>query len=179
MRIISGKYKGKPFYPNKKFNARPTTDFAKEGLFNILYNTIEFDGLEILDLFSGTGSISYEFLSRGCKTVHAVEKNRNHAMFIDKTAKELKADNFKVFTSDVFKFIKNSTKLYNIIFADPPFDLESLKIIPDLIFDNKILKDDGIFILEHSNIYNFTNHKNFYDNRNYGKVNFSFFRYIL
>ena len=178
MRIISGKFKGKPFYPNKKFNARPTTDFAKEGLFNILNNTIDFTDLEILDLFSGTGSISYEFLSRNSKTVHAVEKDRNHIRFINKTINELKVENFKIFISDVFRFVKHAPKLYDIIFADPPFDLENLETIPDLIFANKILKPDGFLILEHSNKNNFDNHKNFYDKRNYGKVNFSFFKNI-
>ncbi len=177
MRIISGKFKGKPFYPNKKFIARPTTDFAKEGLFNILNNSIDFSDLEILDLFSGTGSISYEFLSRGCKMVHAVEKNRNHTEFISKTGNELKVTNLKIFTYDVFKFVKHPPKLYDIIFADPPYDLKNLENIPDLIFENKILKPDGIFILEHSNKNNFTEHKNFYNNKNYGKVNFSFFKY--
>ena len=175
MRIISGKFKGKPFYPNKKFTARPTTDFAKEGLFNILYNTIDFEDLEILDLFSGTGSISYEFLSRGCKTVHAVEQNRNHALFIEKTAKDLKVNNFKIFTTDVFKYVKNSVKKYDIIFADPPFNMENIDKIPDLILDYEILKPNGIFILEHSKEYNFENHIKFSNKRNYGKVNFSFF----
>lgn len=176
MRIISGKYRGKPFYPNSRFKARPTTDYAKEGLFNILNNSYDLVDLEILDLFSGTGSISYEFLSRGCKYVHAIEKNKNHADFINKIGNELKADNLKVINTDVFKFVKHSPYTYNIIFADPPYELENINEIPDLIFKNDLLKPDGIFIIEHSSKTDFKKHEKFYDIRNYGKVNFSFFK---
>jgi 16S rRNA (guanine(966)-N(2))-methyltransferase RsmD len=175
VRIISGTYKGKTLHPGKEFKARPTTDFAKEGLFNILANRFNFEDVEVLDLFSGTGSISFEFASRGSLLCEAVELNYNHYKFIHNTAKELSLNQIKVYKLDVFRFIKNSSKKYDIIFADPPYDMEGVDQIPMLILDKLLLKPEGVFILEHSKKISFENNKNLIEHRNYGSVNFSFF----
>lgn len=175
MRIVGGKYKGRIFSPGKKFKARPTTDIAKEGLFNILENRYDFSNKTVLDLFSGTGSIGYEFVSRGCLEVTMVEKDYNHILFIQEVIETLKIENATVFRADAFKFLKKYNGEFNLIFADPPFDLNKTKELPELIFNNDILKKDGVFILEHSRDFNFSKHPNFNEIRNYGKVNFSFF----
>ncbi len=176
MRIISGKYRGRPIKPNKSFKARPTTDNAKEALFNILNNTIDFEDLIVLDLFSGTGSISYEFVSRGCKEVYSVEKNFKHSKFINSVVDNLKIDNMKVILGNVFIFIKKTPLQFDLIFADPPFDLKEINTIPFKIFEQDILKPDGIVIIEHSPTTDFSAHSNFKETRKYGKVNFSFFK---
>ena len=160
MRIISGKYKGKRFDVHNTFKSRPTTDFAKEGLFNILSNHyIDFDAQPIaLDLFSGTGSISLELLSRGCGRVVSVEKDFKHCQFLQKTAKALGDPN------------------YDFIFADPPYSLENLAEIPDLVLSqDNILNEGGLFVLEHGKTYDFTSHPRCIDHRAYGSVNFTFF----
>ncbi len=175
MRIISGKYKGRPIKPKKSFKARPTTDNAKEALFNILNNTIDFEGLEVLDLFSGTGSISYEFASRGCKKVFSVEKNFKHVKFINSVVDDLQIDNMTVALGNVFIYIKKTPLKFDIIFADPPFELEEIDTIPYKIFEQDILKPEGIVIIEHSPDTDFSAHPNFKETRKYGKVNFSFF----
>lgn len=175
MRIISGKFKGKTLHPGKNFKARPTTDFAKEGLFNILANIYNFQYIEILDLFSGTGSISFEFASRECFSCEAVELDYNHYKYIHKTAKELNFSQIIVYRMDAFRFIKNCSKKYDIIFADPPYDMEGVEKIPILVLDKLLLKQEGIFILEHSKKINFNNNKNLRDHRTYGSVNFSIF----
>jgi len=175
MRIVGGKYKGRIFSPGKKFKARPTTDIAKEGLFNILENRYEFSTKKVLDLFSGTGSMGYEFLSRGCQHATLVENNFLHYKFILEVLDKLNIENVEVFKTDVFKFIKKSPEKFSIIFADPPFDLPELVKIPDLVLDTKLLADKGVFILEHPKEYDFSKHKSFKEVRRYGKVNFSFF----
>lgn len=175
MRIVGGKYKGRIFRAGKKFKARPTTDIAKEGLFNILENRYEFSNKNVLDLFSGTGSIAYEFLSRGCEKATLVENNFSHFKFILEVLETLKIENAKVFKADVFKFVKKTPETFNIIFADPPFDLPRFKEVPDAILDCDILAPEGVFILEHPKEYEFSSHPNFKELRNYGKVNFSFF----
>src|SRR5210317_1569481 len=139
MRIVGGKYKGRIFKPNKKFKARPTTDIAKEGLFNTLENRYELSTKNVLDLFSGTGSIGYEFLSRGCEKATLVENNHNHCRFIQEAIETLKIANVTVFKADVFKFIKKTPDKFNIIFADPPFDLPRFKEVPDAILEAGIL----------------------------------------
>ncbi len=176
MRIVGGKYKGRIFRPNKKFSARPTTDIAKEGLFNILENRIDFSDKSVLDLFSGTGSIGYEFISRGCKDATLVEKSFNHYQFILGVTKELNLDNVRIVKSDVFKFLFKFQGKFDIVFADPPFDLPQFSLVPDAVFNGNILNENGLFILEHSKEYNFSEHPNFVEIRNYGKVNFSFFK---
>lgn len=176
MRIISGKYKGKDIHPGKLFTARPTTDFAKESLFNILANSYDFEDLEVLDLFAGTGGISYEFASRDARLVETVELKHQHATFIQKTCAALDFKQIKLFKMDAFKFLKSCTRSYDIIFADPPYDMEGIDTLPEIIFEKKLLKDSGTFILEHAKSKSFANHGRLEDHRNYGNVNFSFFK---
>ncbi|MBQ5692435.1 MAG: RsmD family RNA methyltransferase [Alistipes sp.] len=176
MRIISGKFKGRAINPPKNLRARPTTDFAKENLFNILTNLVEFDQCDILDLFAGTGSISYEFASRGAKSVTSVEINAVHHNFIRTTAKTLGADNIFVVKANVFLYLRSCTKSFDIIFSDAPYDLEGLEQVVSLVLDGDILKQDGIFIFEHSDKYNFENHPLFWQSRSYGSVQFSLFK---
>lgn len=175
MRIVGGKYKGRIFRPNKKFKARPTTDVAKEGLFNILDNRYYFSDKTVLDLFSGTGSIAYEFLSRGCRQATLVESNFTHYRFILDVLESLKIENATPFKSDVFKFLKTGSSKFDFIFADPPFNLKRFTEVPDAIFEADILNEGGLFILEHPKEFQFLKHKYFKEIRNYGKVNFSFF----
>lgn len=175
MRIVGGKYKGRIFRAGKKFKARPTTDIAKEGLFNILENRYEFSNKNVLDLFSGTGSMGYEFLSRGCEKATLVENHFSHYKFILEVVEALKIENITVFKADVFKYIKKTPETFNLIFADPPFDLPRFKEVPDAILETNILAPEGLFILEHPKEFSFTSHPNFKEIRNYGKVNFSFF----
>ncbi len=177
MRIISGKYKGRRIQVTGKITARPTTDFAKEGLFNLLNNKIDFEGIRVLDLFSGTGSIGIEFISRDCKNVVAVEQNEKHCAFIRKISQDFKIDNLSLHKADVFKFIPACHAKFDLIFADPPYELERIDDIPDLIFKHALLEDDGILIVEHSGKQNFEQHPCFYFHRNYGNVNFSFFEH--
>ncbi len=175
MRIISGKYRGKLLHPGKKFSARPTTDFAKESLFNIIGNNFDIETLRVLDLFSGTGSISFEFASRGCARIDSVELNYSHFSFINRTSKELDFQQMNVYRADAFAFIKKCTTIYDLIFADPPFDLPDLHTLPELVFSRNILGNDGWFILEHSGSYDFQELVSFRQLRKYGKVNFSIF----
>jgi 16S rRNA (guanine966-N2)-methyltransferase len=176
MRIISGQFKGRRLQVPTNITARPTTDFAKEGLFNLLNNRIDFEGIDVLDLFAGTGSISIEFVSRDCKSVISIEQNERHSAFIRKVCNELKITNLSLIKTDVFKFIDTCHAQFDMIFADPPYELIQLAQIPDLIFAKKLLKEDGLFVLEHSSKNNFDQHPHFVDHRNYGNVNFSFFQ---
>ncbi|OFX88594.1 MAG: 16S rRNA (guanine(966)-N(2))-methyltransferase RsmD [Bacteroidetes bacterium GWF2_33_16] len=175
MRIISGSYKGRAIHPPKNFKARPTTDFAKESLFNILNNNFDFSEMKALDLFSGTGSISYELASRGSTDIVSVELNYNHYAFIKKTAIELQFLQIKVIRADVFKYLKTCNKTFDFIFADPPYDMEKIDTIPDIILERKILEEGGWMILEHGSKNNFNDHPNFKEQRIYGSVNFSIF----
>ena len=176
MRIISGKYRGKHIHPPRGFRARPTTDFAKESLFNILLNWYDLDEVEGLDLFAGTGSISYEFASRGARQVTAIERDPVHQAFIRKTCAQLGADQVSVIRADVFRFLKKASQHYDIIFADPPFSHPGLKELPDAVFSGDFLSKGGIFILEHPGDYSFNAHPHFLEIRKYGGVNFTFFR---
>lgn len=155
---------------------RPTTDRAKEGLFNILQNIVDFEESVILDLFAGTGNISLEFYSRGSVNITSVEQNYQCAEFIKKASTTFKVSGIKVLNMDVFSFLKKSAIKYDVIFADPPYDLSKLSSIPELIFEHDMLAADGIFILEHSPKISFSEHPKCYDHRTYGLVNFSFFR---
>ena len=175
MRIIGGRYKGRRINPPSNFQARPTTDFAREGLFNILNNRVEFESINVLDLFSGTGSISYEFASRGALTVHIVETDPRHIAGIKKILKELDLQNVRPIHIDVRAYLKTCTAKYDIVFADPPYELSWLKELPDLVTQAGVIKADGFFILEHPRDLNFDSHKLFFEHRNYGGVNFSFF----
>jgi len=177
MRIISGKFKGRRFSPPAdKWPTRPTTDFAKEGLFNILNNRIDFEGIRFLDLFGGTGNHSYEMISRGCEDVTYVDKFPGCIAFVRKTASELKIeDHIRIYQSDVFKYIESCREKFDYIFAGPPYPLKELDTIPDLIFRYDLLAPDGLFILEHNPDHNFDNHPRFSEKRNYGTTIFSFF----
>ncbi len=175
MRIISGTYRGKQIHPPKTFKARPTTDFAKESLFNILIHQLDFEGLDILDLFAGTGSISYEFASRGVRSVVAVEIDQSSYNFMQQTCRELDLEMVHVLKADAFRYLKKPIQAFDIIFADPPYDHPGLKELPDLIFSTDILANDGLFILEHPASYTFTAHPRFFRHRKYGGVNFTMF----
>lgn len=176
MRVISGIYKRRRFDIPKTFKARPTTDFAKENLFNVLNNYMDFEGVSALDLFAGTGSISIELVSRGCDRVISVEKEGAHHAFISKIMKEVQTDKCLPIRGDAFKFINGSREQFDFIFADPPYELKELETIPDLIFKNSLLKEDGLFILEHGKQNNFEDNPHFLERRVYGSVNFSFFQ---
>ena len=179
MRIIGGDLKGRAILPPSSFRARPTTDFAKEGLFNVLNNMVDFEELSVLDLFSGTGGISYEFASRGCTDIISIEMNPVHADFIKKSVAVLKIQGMQVVRHNVFDFLNICTKKFDLIFADPPYDIEGLDTIPDKIFSKNILNDNAIVIVEHPASYNFENHPNFKKMKRYGNVHFSFFEKSL
>ncbi len=177
MRIIGGELKGRLFKPGKNFKARPTTDFARENLFNILSNRIDFEETRVLDLFAGTGSISFEFASRGCNSVTAVEIDHIHYAFISSVIQQLHIANIvNLLRYDVLKFIPRCTEKYDLIFADPPYQLKSLKEIPDLILKHELLNPGGLLILEHGKSDNFAVHPHLFEERAYGSVHFSFFR---
>ncbi|MCQ2336740.1 MAG: RsmD family RNA methyltransferase [Paludibacteraceae bacterium] len=177
MRIIGGTHKARRFNPPSTLKARPTTDFAKEGLFNILDNHISFDGIKVLDLFSGTGSISYECASRGASSIYSIELDFGNSQYIKQTAEKLGFDSIKVIKGDSFKFIDGCGLKFDFIFADPPYALETLSTIPDKVFKANILSDGGIFVLEHGKTNCFNGHSNFIEERTYGNVHFSFFRF--
>lgn len=176
MRIISGKHKGKRLIAPKKLPVRPTTDMAKEALFNILNNRYNFQNLKILDLFSGTGNIAYEFASRGVIQVTVIDENHNCVKYIQKTAAELEL-NLEVIKSDVFKYLEKAAGKSDIIFADPPYDVEkeSLTKIVYLTFEQKLLNENGILIVEHSKQTDLSELAHFSEARKYGSSVFSFF----
>ena len=176
MRIISGKFRGKQIHPQSNLAVRPTTDFAKESLFNILNNLIDIEETRVLDLFSGTGSISFEFFSRGCQHVTAVDISHKSIAFIQRIAESMKAGNLKAVRADALRFIQIPGHSYNLVFADPPYEMEKIDTLPDKILGNPLLEENGWFILEHSRSYDFSQHPMFTEHRNYGNVNFSFFR---
>lgn len=175
MRIISGIFRGKQIRPPGNYKARPTTDFAKESLFNILIHQYNIEEMDVLDLFSGTGSISYEFASRGARSVVAVEMAPAHFRFIKETCRSMQLEQMTVIRADVFRYLKRPTHSFDIIFADPPYDHPGLAELPDLILTTEILNKEGIFILEHSANYSFTAHPRFLQHRKYGGVNFTIF----
>ena len=175
MRIIGGKYKGKIFNPPSNLRARPTTDFAKEGLFDIIQNTFNVENLIVLDLFSGTGSISYEFASRGVKHITAIDSNFNHVSFIKQQFQLLNFQNVDVFKTDVFKFLKMCRQKFDIIFADPPFDLKNIEEVYNLVFKNNLLSEGSWLIIEHSEKHDFSKYPYFFKLKRYGNVLFSFF----
>ncbi|NLO70519.1 MAG: 16S rRNA (guanine(966)-N(2))-methyltransferase RsmD [Porphyromonadaceae bacterium] len=175
MRIIGGKFKARRIDVPHTITARPTTDFAKEGLFNLLNNKIDFEGISVLDLFAGTGSVGFEFISRDARSVICVEESKKHVSFIRKTCQLLKIENLMVVTGDVFRYISGTKIKFDLVFADPPYELERLEEIPDLIFKNELLKPEGLFVLEHSIKNNFEKHPRFSSHRKYGNVHFTFF----
>jgi len=175
MRIISGKFKSRRLQVPANITARPTTDFAKEGLFNFLNNIIDFEQVTVLDLFAGTGSISLEFISRGCQKVVAVENCKTQANFILQITKNLNINNLVLFRLDVFQFLKTCKTTFDFIFADPPYELKNFEQIPDTVLNTNILNPEGIFVLEHSAQYDFSSNLRFKSHRKYGNVNFSIF----
>lgn len=176
MRIVGGIYKGRKIEVSKAFDSRPTTDFAREALFNIINNYFDFESIHVLDLFSGTGSISFEFASRGCSHIDLVDINIRSVQYIAKVAGSLKINGIHTVKMDVFHFIPICKSQYDIIFADPPYDLKNLKEIPDLVLSQNILQPEGWFILEHGKSNSFTDHSRFWQERKYGSVHFSFFK---
>jgi 16S rRNA (guanine(966)-N(2))-methyltransferase RsmD len=176
MRIIAGEYGGRKFNPPAKMPyTRPTTDIAKEGLFNVLQHSVDMDGLKTLDLFGGTGSISYELASRGAKDLTVVEKDNSMYEFIKKTTVELKIDNLKPVKMDVFRFIEQCTDTFDFIFAGPPYALKNIDDLPRLIFEKKLLNDKGLFVLEHTPRNDYKNFPFYKAEKNYGTTLFSIF----
>lgn len=186
MRIITGKYKGRHFDIPRTFKARPTTDFAKENIFNVLNGYMDFEDATALDLFAGTGSISLELLSRGCRHVISVELDRDHANFIRQCVGKLGSQGDKesrsqggghvLIRGDVFRFLKSCRQQFDLVFADPPYALPTLPQIPDLILERGLLKPDGLLVFEHGKQNDFSQHPCFVEHRSYGSVNFSLFR---
>ena len=176
MRIISGEHGGRKINPPAKMPyTRPTTDIAKEGLFNILQHTLDFEELKTLDLFGGTGSISYELASRGAKELTIVEKDTVMYEFIKKTAAALHIDNIQAVKMDVFKFIEQCSQRFDFIFAGPPYALTEIDRIPELIFEKKMLEKNGRFVLEHTPRNEYKSFPFYKTERNYGTTVFSFF----
>ncbi len=176
MRIVGGIFGGRRFSPPARIPARPTTEVAKEGLFNMLNNMIDFEGLKTLDIFGGTGSISYELASRGAGDLTLVEKDPTTIDFIRKTAKELDiADKLHIIRGDVFKFMNSNTAQYDFIFAGPPYALQNIDDLPLLVFEKNMLLPDGIFVLEHTPRNDYQKHPRFLKMKNYGTTVFSFF----
>ncbi|MDO5523808.1 MAG: 16S rRNA (guanine(966)-N(2))-methyltransferase RsmD [Bacteroidia bacterium] len=175
MRIISGKYKSRRIQVPANLKARPTTDFARESLFNVLNNTVDWEETTALDLFSGTGSVALELVSRGCPFVVCVEKNPNHYNFICKTQEMLGAKELFPIKADAFKYLQAVKQKFDLIFADPPYDLPELEKIPSLILEKDLLKEGGIFVMEHSQNHDFSHLPLFTKERKYGNVHFSFF----
>ncbi len=176
MRIISGKYKGRTINPPRNLKARPTTDFAKENLFNVLNNLIDFEACDVLDLFSGTGSISYEFASRGARSVTSVEINPVHYNFIRQTAQQLGITNLHPVKANVFLYLKSCPKQFDVIFSDAPYDLEGSEEVIREVFTRDLLREEGILIFEHSKKMDFSTYEHFWQLRSYGSVQFSFFK---
>lgn len=178
MRIISGTHKSRRIQAPKNLPVRPTTDISKEALFNILVNNFDLQDVLVLDLFAGTGNITYEFASRGATGVVSIDLELRCVDFIRKTAKELGFEGVLSFRSDAFRFLSKTENTYDIIFCDPPYELEGVEEIPKTVMDRKLLKEDGWLILEHSRDYDFSNLPGFHQKRKYGKVNFSIFNAV-
>ncbi|MEG1580198.1 MAG: RsmD family RNA methyltransferase [Bacteroidaceae bacterium] len=176
MRVITGKYKGRRFDVPRTFKARPTTDFAKENLFNVLNGYLDFEESTALDLFAGTGSITLELLSRGCTRVVSVELEQQHFSFITSVLRKLEDKAVLPLRTDALRFISRCREQYDLVFADPPYVMNELPELPDRIFAGHLLKEGGLFVLEHGKEHHFSEHPHFLEHRSYGSVNFSFFR---
>lgn len=176
MRVITGKYRGRHFEVPRSFKARPTTDFAKENLFNVLRAYVDFEGLNAIDLFAGTGSITIELLSRGCGRVVCVEQDRQHIRFISQVLRELKADNCRAVHGDALRIIEHPNQAFDLVFADPPYALRELGELPERVMRSKLLAPQGLFVLEHGRKHDFSARPDFVRHCVYGSVNFSFFR---
>lgn len=176
MRIITGKYRGRHFDVPRTFKARPTTDFAKENIFNVLRGYLDFEDCRALDLFGGTGSISLELLSRGCTRVVTVEMDRQHFQFIQRCSRTLDDEAWLPLCGDVLKFVPRCREQFDLVFADPPYALEQLAALPDMVMGSTCLAPGGLFVLEHGKEHSFADHPLFVDHRQYGSVNFSLFK---
>ena len=177
MRVITGKYKGRHFDIPRTFKARPTTDFAKENLFNVLNSYIDWDAEPVaLDLFAGTGSITLELLSRGCSRVISIEKDPLHFKFIKSFIDKLQDLNAIPIKGDVFKYLSQCREKFDFIFADPPYVLTEISELPDMILERDLLREEGLLVVEHGKDHDFSQHPRFVEHRQYGSVNFSFFQ---
>ncbi|MEI7490242.1 MAG: RsmD family RNA methyltransferase [Bacteroidota bacterium] len=176
MRIVSGTYKGRKLHPPGNLPVRPTTDFAREALFNVLNNLIDYESTRVLDLFAGTGAISFEFISRGCKSVTSIDNHPRCVSYIHKTVLELKMMNLFPVKANAMTYAKQALGAWDLVFADPPYDLPQLPTLPELVLSDTLLVPGGLFILEHPKKYDFSKFPGFEQHRNYGEVNFSFFR---
>jgi 16S rRNA (guanine966-N2)-methyltransferase len=177
MRIISGTHKSRRIIAPKGLPARPTTDYAKEGLFNLIGNEFDIDKCDVLDLFAGIGGITFEFASRGAKKIVCIDQHSGCINFIKKTTMELGFDQIRVLKNDAYRFLKKCDGQFNIIFADPPYDLKNINQIPEIVFEKKLLTENGLLILEHDKSWDFSDSPHFYLHKNYSKVNFSIFQY--
>ena len=175
MRIIAGTLRGRRLNPPQNLPVRPTTDMARESLFNILNNYVDYEECSVMDLFAGTGAVSMEFVSRGAREVTSIDINVQCTDFIKQSAAQFGVKNLHVVRADVFDLLKRANRKFDIVFADPPYALEGLATLPDLVFERQVLTDDGIFILEHPGEFSFEEHPHFWQHRSYGKVNFTFF----
>jgi 16S rRNA (guanine966-N2)-methyltransferase len=176
LRIIAGKYKGRIIEISRNFKGRPTTDYARESLFNILNNSIDFETVSVLDLFGGSGSISFEFASRGCPSIDVVDVDSRTLKTIDEMVAKLGISGMRTIHSDYVRYLKSCRKKYDIIFADPPYAMKELPELPDRVMNSSLLNKEGRFILEHPKDYVFSAYAYFTEHRKYGNVNFSFFR---
>ncbi len=176
IRIISGKHRGRRIAAPRNLPVRPTTDMAKESLFNILNNHFYFDEIKVLDLCAGTGNISYELASRGCTDISAVDADQACVRFIEQTVEQLGFEGFNVYRGDIFQFIARDYKSYDLIFADPPFDFERYDELIDQVFFKNLLVGDGMLVIEHQSKTHLEDLPHFFEKRKYGNVTFSFFR---
>lgn len=174
MRIISGKNKGRKITAPASLPVRPTTDLGKESLFNILNNYFFFDAVTVIDLFAGTGNVSLEFASRGAISVTSVDLHKPCVDFIKKMATQLEYSNLTTVNADAFQFLERIHQPVDIIFADPPYDMEGVEKLADIVFERNLLKPDGWLVIEHGKAHDFSQHPKFFQHRNYGKLNFSF-----
>ncbi|MBO7490327.1 MAG: 16S rRNA (guanine(966)-N(2))-methyltransferase RsmD [Bacteroidales bacterium] len=175
MRIIAGTLRGRRLNPPANLPVRPTTDMARESLFNILNNYVDYEESAVMDLFAGTGAVSFEFVSRGAKEVTSIDINNACTEYIKSAAQQMNVKNIHVVRADVFDLLKRAYKKFDIVFADPPYALQDLPKLPDIVFQSNVLTEDGVFILEHPKEFEFENHPHFWQHRAYGKVNFTFF----
>ena len=176
MRIISGELGGRRLQAPSSLPVRPTTDRAKEGLFNVLSNYFSFEEISVLDLFSGTGNISYEFASRGSNNIVSVDRNSKCTGFIKKTVNDLKIECIQVVTIDALRYLTNDLPVFDLIFADPPYNMQDKYRIVELVFSNRLLSEEGWFVLEHSKNDDFSKRNNYWTCKKYGEVNFSIFK---
>ena len=176
MRIIRGKYGRRRFDVPTNITARPTTDFARENIFNVIENIADIEGADTLDLFAGTGAVTFEFLSRDCRIATAVEKASTQQRFIQKVAAELGATNLNLVRGDALRYLEGASQSFDIVFADPPYDMPGFAEIPAKILGSRVVKPGTLVIVEHSRQHDFSTLPGFFDHRAYGSVNFSLFR---